>query len=240
MASGSWGWIAFLFAIHLCAGLALMVGWHTRLATAVCWVLTVSLHNRNPLVLHSGDVIIRRCSSGHFLPLGARWSIDARQPLLRPGRPPRSSAGPRASSCSSPHLRVHVGPQDRGPWLAGRRSLHAQIDHFTKQPQGAHAPAPRRAAVLTTRRSSSRSPPRRSSSCRSSRGRSAPRSCSASGRSTSDSSRSWSSVSFPGPASPRGRRCSRAGSGTDSAFARRTACRSDPPRGRTPSPASVS
>src|SRR6187551_2718199 len=88
MASGSAGWIAFLFAIHLVAGLALSVGWHTRLATAVCWVLTVSLHNRNPLVLHSGDVIIRQMLFWSlFLPLGARWSIDARRPLLRPAPP---------------------------------------------------------------------------------------------------------------------------------------------------------
>ena len=139
MASGSGGWIAFLFAIHFLAGLALMVGFHTRLATAVCWVLTVSLHNRNPLVLHSGDVIIRQMLFWSlFLPLGSRWSIDARRPLLRP-EPPTTflSVGSAGFLVQLASIYVFTWALKTGkPWHDGTAVYYTlQIDHFAKQPQ---------------------------------------------------------------------------------------------------------
>jgi hypothetical protein len=73
----------FLFA-GLCAA-ALLVGWRTRLATAASWFLLMSLHARNPMVLQGGDNLLRLLLFwAMFLPLGARWSLDAR----RGGRPP--------------------------------------------------------------------------------------------------------------------------------------------------------
>jgi hypothetical protein len=141
MASGSWGWEALLFAIHACAGLALMVGFHTRLATVVCWVLTVSLHNRNPLVLHSGDVIIRQMLFwSMFLPLGARWSIDARRPLLRP-EPPITflSVGSTGFLVQLASIYVFTWALKTGnPWHDGTAVYYTlQIDHYAKQPQSA-------------------------------------------------------------------------------------------------------
>lgn len=76
-ANGTTGWQAFLFALMLLASLCVMAGYRTRLATVTAWVLLVSLHNRNPMVLNGGDVLLRMLYFwGMFLPLGERYSID--------------------------------------------------------------------------------------------------------------------------------------------------------------------
>ena len=141
MGAGSGGWIALLFAVQLLAGLALMVGFHTRLATAVAWALTVSLHNRNPLVLHSGDVIIRMMLFwGLFLPLGARWSIDSRRPLLRPEPPTTfTSVGSAGFLVQLASIYVFTWALKTGDaWHNGTAVYYTlQIDHFAKQPQSA-------------------------------------------------------------------------------------------------------
>jgi hypothetical protein len=141
MASGSGGWIAFLFALHLLAGLALMVGFQTRLATAVCWVLTVSLHNRNALVLHSGDVIIRQMLFwGMFLPLGARWSIDALRSIQRPDPPATfTSVGSAGFLLQLAYVYVFTWAlKTGGAWHDGTAVYYTlQIDHFAKHPQSA-------------------------------------------------------------------------------------------------------
>jgi hypothetical protein len=70
---------ALLFVVAGLADLALVVGYRTRLATVVSLLLLVSLHARNPTVLNAGDVLLRRLLFWSiFLPLGARWSLDAR------------------------------------------------------------------------------------------------------------------------------------------------------------------
>ncbi|WP_424016050.1 HTTM domain-containing protein [Halorubrum xinjiangense] len=72
-------WAAALsFAVAGALALALIVGYRTRLVTLVSWVLLVSLHARNPMVLNSGDSLLRMLLFWSvFLPLGARWSVDA-------------------------------------------------------------------------------------------------------------------------------------------------------------------
>jgi predicted DCC family thiol-disulfide oxidoreductase YuxK len=56
----------------------------------VCsWILLVSIHNRNPMILNGGDVLFRCLYLwAMLLPLGARWSIDA---ALRQDEPPASN-----------------------------------------------------------------------------------------------------------------------------------------------------
>jgi hypothetical protein len=77
-ANGTTGWQLFLFALTALVGLCVMVGYRTRFATVAAWVLVVSLHNRNYLVLNGGDVLLRMLYFwGMFLPLGERYSIDA-------------------------------------------------------------------------------------------------------------------------------------------------------------------
>ena len=69
---------AVLFAVAGVAALALLVGYRTKLATVLSVALLASLHARNPYVLNGGDVLFRQLLFWSvFLPLGARWSVDA-------------------------------------------------------------------------------------------------------------------------------------------------------------------
>lgn len=78
LATGStWG-LALLFLSGLVAALALIVGYQARLAGFFCWVFTVSMQLRNPLVLDGGDELLRLLLFWTpFLPLSTRWSVDA-------------------------------------------------------------------------------------------------------------------------------------------------------------------
>lgn len=78
--SGAAWFQALLFALAGVFAVALVLGYRTRTVTFVSWVLLLSLHGRNALVLNSGDTLLRMLLLwGMFLPLGARWSIDARR-----------------------------------------------------------------------------------------------------------------------------------------------------------------
>jgi hypothetical protein len=78
MWGGSWWAMAIMFAIHLMAATAMLVGWHSRKAAFLVWLLTTSLQSRNILVLHSGDVLLRLSLFwALFLPLGDVFSLDA-------------------------------------------------------------------------------------------------------------------------------------------------------------------
>ena len=76
--SGLWQIEALLFALAALVALALLIGYHTRLATLASWVLLVSLQNRNPLIDQGGDDLLRMLLFwGFFLPWGRIWSRDA-------------------------------------------------------------------------------------------------------------------------------------------------------------------
>ena len=89
MLSGTW-WSQFLMLlVSGWFGLWLLVGYRTRLAAVISWVLLMSLDARNPLILNSGDVLLRSMLLWSlFLPLGARWSVDSRRRDAEP-RPQR-------------------------------------------------------------------------------------------------------------------------------------------------------
>lgn len=71
---------AFLFAIAGAFALMLIVGWKTRLAVIASWFLLLSLHGANPFVLHGADTELRVLMFfSLFVPLGARWSFDAKK-----------------------------------------------------------------------------------------------------------------------------------------------------------------
>ena len=77
MMNGTLPVIAILFALEVAAALALLVGYRTGVATFVSWIMLVSLHNRNPMVLQGGDALMRILLFwAMFLPLGARASLD--------------------------------------------------------------------------------------------------------------------------------------------------------------------
>jgi predicted DCC family thiol-disulfide oxidoreductase YuxK len=78
--SGMWQFQLVLFIISAIAALALICGYRTTLATLISWILLVSLHNRNPLVLQGGDVIFRVVLFWSlFLPWGRYMSVDSVQ-----------------------------------------------------------------------------------------------------------------------------------------------------------------
>ncbi|OAQ53644.1 hypothetical protein HTG_05135 [Natrinema mahii] len=73
--------IALLFVLAGGFALAVTVGYRTRLATGCSWLLLVSLHARNPMVLNGGDTLLRLLVFwAMFLPLSERWAVDARRP----------------------------------------------------------------------------------------------------------------------------------------------------------------
>lgn len=80
--SGAAFYQGVLFLVAAAAAVALLVGWRTRVATLVSWVLLFSLQSRNPLLNNSGDVLLRQLLLWSvLLPLGAAWSLDAKRYL---------------------------------------------------------------------------------------------------------------------------------------------------------------
>jgi hypothetical protein len=72
--------------------LAVLAGFHTRLATFLLWVCLASLHHRNVFVLNSGDTLMRNLAFLlMFAPVGAAVSVDRwlgiRRGALQAGTP---------------------------------------------------------------------------------------------------------------------------------------------------------
>lgn len=77
-ASGGWQVVALLVTLQVAAAVCLLIGFRTRTATVLLWVLVASLQTRNPIVLDASDGLLRLMLFwGIFLPWGARFSLDA-------------------------------------------------------------------------------------------------------------------------------------------------------------------
>lgn len=76
-------WYQQLLLILLgAAAVGLIVGWKTWWMTLACWVLVVSMHMRCPVILSSGDTLLRCVLFWSlFTPLGMCWSWDAKRRL---------------------------------------------------------------------------------------------------------------------------------------------------------------
>ena len=88
--SGSWFWSLLLFGLAGLAAIALILGFRTRWATLLSFVLLASLHNRAPMLFQLGDkLLLLLVFWSLFLPLGARLSMDAAlvHPDQQPSRP---------------------------------------------------------------------------------------------------------------------------------------------------------
>jgi hypothetical protein len=87
--------IAALFVVQGLIAIQLIVGYKTRIATILSFLLVVSLDHHNPLVLSYADTLFRLLLFwAIFLPLGERWSVDA----IHAGREPRGSIASVASA----------------------------------------------------------------------------------------------------------------------------------------------
>lgn len=79
--SGSPIFAKSLFVASAVSAVLLLVGKWTRVATIACWALWVSLHVRNPLIVTSGDFLLKMLLFWSiFLPLGKMWSFDSLKP----------------------------------------------------------------------------------------------------------------------------------------------------------------
>lgn len=69
---------SLIFSLHCLAILFFIIGYKTRIASFVCWLLLISLHVRLAVILQGGDVFLRLLAFwALFLPMGARYSIDS-------------------------------------------------------------------------------------------------------------------------------------------------------------------
>jgi hypothetical protein len=77
-AGGSAWFIGALVLVQCVLALMYALGWRTRLVNILSFVLWASLLNRNPVVLIGGDLLIACLLFwSMFLPVGARFSVDA-------------------------------------------------------------------------------------------------------------------------------------------------------------------
>ncbi len=76
--NGSATFQAVLFIIAGLIAFLLLIGWKTRLMTILSWLFLISIQNRNVFILSGEDNLILLLTFwSMFLPLGARYSIDA-------------------------------------------------------------------------------------------------------------------------------------------------------------------
>jgi hypothetical protein len=80
----AWQWL--LWTLRLLAGVALLTGFRSQLAAGIAWLLTVSMHTRAPMLVTGGDVLLAMMLFWSImLPIGSRFSLDARRRGARPG-----------------------------------------------------------------------------------------------------------------------------------------------------------
>lgn len=76
--NGTWEFQALLVLIAAVFAFALLVGYKTRLATIISWILLISLDARNVLLAQGADTLLRLVLFwAIFLPWGARVSVDS-------------------------------------------------------------------------------------------------------------------------------------------------------------------
>jgi hypothetical protein len=76
--SGTYWFILCTFITNIFLAIMLLVGKNTFWANVLLWIFNISLQNRNYFILNSSDTLIRMLLFwGMFLPLGARYSVDA-------------------------------------------------------------------------------------------------------------------------------------------------------------------
>lgn len=128
-------WSTAVLALEAVAGLALAVGWHTRIATILGWVAIMSVIRRTSLVATSGDAWLT-CQMfwSIFLPLGARWSVDALRQASKPtALPPPTAAFSIATIAVVLQLAVvYLGAglaKCNADWFTGDALVHAISVH---------------------------------------------------------------------------------------------------------------
>ncbi|MBN8247247.1 MAG: HTTM domain-containing protein [Verrucomicrobia bacterium] len=133
---GSAGYQAVLFALAGLLGVALLVGWETRLATLGSWLMLVSVQHRVPAILSGSEILLRMLLLwGVFLPLGARWSLDQWRRRRRGGASSPDAATPIRSVASAAILLqmalmylFSALYKSNGEWFRGE-AVAGSLDH---------------------------------------------------------------------------------------------------------------
>lgn len=121
--------LAVLFAAHGAFAFAMLVGWQTRVATLLTWLLMASLHGRNPAVLQGGDTLLLLLLFwGIFAPWGARISVDAlRRRAIAPTRV--LSVGTLGLVLQMPLVYLVTAMQKHGPeWRTNFRAVYYALN----------------------------------------------------------------------------------------------------------------
>ncbi len=88
--SGLWQIQGLLFLFASFCAVMVLIGYRTKLFTILSWLMLVSLHNRNIIILQGGDDLLRMVLFwGMFIPWGVRYSCDSllsRDTDDRPGK----------------------------------------------------------------------------------------------------------------------------------------------------------
>ena len=127
---GSSSYEAWLFALSGVFAVMLLVGYRTRLATFFSWILVDSLQRRNFMVLETADDILRvMLFWSLLLPLGARFSIDARRAGAR--RPPNAcSPASAALLLQTACVYLFSGWMKTGPeWTVDGSAIYYTLRH---------------------------------------------------------------------------------------------------------------
>jgi len=128
-------WTGVVLGLQGIAGAALALGWWSRTATILGWLALVSVLRRTSPATNAGDMWLA-CQMfwSMFLPLGARWSIDARRAHGRdPAAPPLAGVLSVASAALVLQLvAVYLGAglaKCNSSWFAGDALTHALSVH---------------------------------------------------------------------------------------------------------------
>lgn len=120
MLGGSPAFAGALFALTGLCALALLAGWRTRLVTICVFVLTISLHARNPFVLFGGDTVVKMILFwGIFLPWGNAFSSDARRARARGEALPLTECSPATAAAMLQVAVIYIftaGLKSGAPW----------------------------------------------------------------------------------------------------------------------------
>ena len=140
MTSGVWWGQAILFILAGVFAGCMLVGYRTRLATILSWILLLSLHNRNIALLQGGDLLLKAMVFwAMFLPLGAIYSIDrARSKTYR--QPPTRilSGGTIALLVQVGYVYVFTSLQkSHADWTTNLSAIHYALSlEFFSKPAG--------------------------------------------------------------------------------------------------------
>ncbi|MCA9817266.1 MAG: HTTM domain-containing protein, partial [Cyanobacteria bacterium HKST-UBA01] len=79
-------WLTAIYAAYVLAALALTLGYRSRMASILLYLIIVSFYHRDPYLLNSGDTLVRVMSFWIvFAPTGAAWSLDHRRKVKKYG-----------------------------------------------------------------------------------------------------------------------------------------------------------